>query len=110
MPLTSFNIISHGFVATGDIAELSLGEPAYNSKIRRPPHGPDCGMAELVQLQFTDPFSCDFSRSPQNSLSTHDSLDPGPRCLSFSDHFLEFTNEASSQKPLVNVESHATCV
>ncbi|KAI0719118.1 hypothetical protein C8T65DRAFT_636841 [Cerioporus squamosus] len=69
------------FVATADIPEFSLGEPAYG-----------------CEVQFADPFSSDFSRSPETPFSSHDPLSPASGCLSLSDDFLDYTADASSQK------------
>lgn len=52
----------------------------------------------LLQIQFTDPFSSDFSRSPETPFSSHDPLSPAPGCLSLSDDFLDFPADVNGQK------------
>ncbi|TFK82449.1 hypothetical protein K466DRAFT_301526 [Polyporus arcularius HHB13444] len=66
------------FVATADIPDFSLGEPAS-----------DC------EVQFTNPFSSDFSRSPE---TPYPSLSPASGYLSLSDDFLDFAADADSPK------------
>ncbi|RDX56320.1 hypothetical protein OH76DRAFT_612614 [Lentinus brumalis] len=66
------------FVATADIPDFSLGEPAS-----------DC------EVQFMNPFSSDFSRSPE---TPYPSLSPASGYLSLSDDFLDFAADADSPK------------
>ncbi len=85
------------FVATADIPDFSLGEPASDCEVRTAHHILYCSVVtpSLLQVQFTNPFSSDFSRSPE---TPYPSLSPASGYLSLSDDFLDFAADADSPK------------